>query len=521
MKQIMNKDQTYDVVIIGAGINGLGIALEMSLRNIKTLVLDKSDIASGTSSASSKLIHGGLRYLKQGYFSLVVESLKEQSFLLKNAKHIVKPLPFIFPIYQNNFLPTFLVRFGFIFYDFLKPKNSTPKHRFLNINETLELYPSLKQENLKGSILYYDAIMNDARLCIELAEMLNEQNVCLKTYCKVSNIITNPSLPHKLECFNDLTNTSETYFAKMIVNCTGPWSDETLALSEKNLQINLAPNKGSHIITNCIEKKYALALQKKSNQLTFVIPWEDQSIIGTTETLYHDKIDNQVVDNHEIDSLLHSVKQYLNLKDIPIIASYCGIRPLVLDESKSLTSISRKEKIVFQNFILSVMGGKYTTYRLIAEKTAKVIIAHLHPKFKFKSLTRNLLFDRTQEISLSNKKIKEIETFFNINCKLRPNLFFDRYGIHILRFYEIVIENPKNLKTLENSNYIIADIIYSIRFEYAQTIADILLRRTPIHFQGKDNRRCVEIIANIFVKERCWSQQKRDFEVKKYYNIYK
>lgn len=167
------------------------------------------------------------------------------------------------------------------------------------------------------------------------------------------------------------------------------------------------------------------------------------------------------------------------------------------------------------------MGGKYTTYRLIAEKTAKVIIAHLHPKFKFKSLTRNLLFDRTQEISLSNKKIKEIETFFNINCKLRPNLFFDRYGIHILRFYEIVIENPKNLKTLENSNYIIADIIYSIRFEYAQTIADILLRRTPIHFQGKDNRRCVEIIANIFVKERCWSQQKRDFEVKKYYNIYK
>lgn len=381
--QAMEQQPEYDLFIIGGGINGCGVARDAAGRGLKVFLAEKNDLASGTSSASSKLIHGGLRYLEHYEFRLVREALAEREVLLKIAPHIVKPLKFTLP-HRPHLRPAWMIRSGLFLYDHLSKRNSLPPARTVKLDSSRGM-----RDGIKTAFEYYDCAVDDARLVISNAISARAHGAEIRTQQEVIRVdfIAKRKL-WRIESFNSATRTSETHLAKHVINAAGPWLNKvfTDAVQEISPARNIRLIKGSHIIVPRVPNgDSAFILQNEDRRIVFVLPYKDDlSIIGTTDKEYTGSLEKICIDKDEIDYLLevHNLHFKHQLQSEDIVATYSGVRPLCDDESSDPSAITRDYTITKTessptNSIVSIYGGKITTYR----KLANAVMDELNPYY--------------------------------------------------------------------------------------------------------------------------------------------
>lgn len=368
------KRQTFDLLVIGGGINGAAIAHLAALRGLKTALIEKNDFASGTSSKSSKLMHGGIRYLENFQFSLVSEALRERHFHVKALPYLVQPLPFIIPVYKGDRRPLWMMRAGVLLYDLLAGPKNIGRHRSLTAAQVLELEPLLNPEGLQGGVLYYDALMDDVRVCLENVLSAAERGAVCANYVEVTGFIKENGRVAGVTARDLLCGGASGLMqihARRVVVCCGAWTNEILKLDDAKASERVRPTKGVHlVIDKKISERALLIPARRDKRIFFVIPWKSGTMIGTTDTDFSGTPDHVKAETEDLDYLLQEAARVfpgLNLSSLDIRISFAGLRPLLRHEGTA-SGISREHEIFESASGTSyIAGGKYTTYRAIAE----------------------------------------------------------------------------------------------------------------------------------------------------------
>ena len=340
----------WDVIIIGGGASGVGIALDSASRGYKTLLLEKGDFAQGTSSRSTKLIHGGVRYLQQGNISLVLEALKERGILRRNAPHLVHNLPFIVPNYDWWEGPFYGV--GLKIYDMLAGKEGFGNSQLISKEQTLKHIPTIEQEGLNGGVIYYDGQFDDARLVINLTKTAAEQGGVLINYVKVSNLVKRNNIIKGVVATDKISGKEFELNAKVVINATGPFSDSIRKMDEPDIMNIITPSQGVHMV---LDREFLpgdsaiMVPHTDDGRVLFAIPWHKKIIVGTTDTPLNEVEDEPLPQKDEVDFLLEHTARYLTKdptrEDIKSI--FAGIRPLVVNPSAENTDLILSKKLLF------------------------------------------------------------------------------------------------------------------------------------------------------------------------------
>jgi len=513
--------QNFDVVIIGAGINGAGIARDAALRGLKVLLLDKDDIASGTSSYSTRLIHGGLRYLEYGEFALVRESLREREVLLRMAPHLVRPLPILIPIFSGMRRGRGKIRAGMIAYDLLSLGKSLPGHSTLSAKETLRRIPSLNSDGLLGSVVYYDAQVEFAeRLVFENVLAAVEYGATLITHAGIEDFATADN--HLIAATYRLqSGESRKAAARFFVNATGPWIDRVLARtrSASNERL-LGGTKGSHIIVAPFVETGLTAIYieaQTDGRPFFIIPWNGNYLIGTTDIRFDKNPDEATAENWEVDYLLTETNRLIpdaNLSRDDILYSYSGVRPLPFTTDHQEDRITRRHFIKQHkhlNNLVSIIGGKLTTYRSLAEECVDLICQRLNHDCA-KCRTSDLPLPgalNLESFALEFTKRSELSAA----AKSRLLRIYGSRAGNVIEF----CRNQGLTEYLDEEQTILAgEIAFSLEREFAETLIDCLMRRTMIGLNADLGLNQVELAARIASQHGHWDEQRRNNELQKY-----
>ena len=465
LQRLQAAPEPFDLAVIGGGATGVGIAVDAALRGYSILLVEQNDLGKGTSSRSTKLIHGGVRYLQQGNIPLVMHALKERGILLRNAAHLVHPLAFVIPCYAWWEQPFYGI--GMKVYDLLAMRGGFPRSRWLLKKDVLERIPTVEQSGLRGGVLYYDGQFDDARLLINLAQTADEQGAILLNYARVNALMRDAFGSIDGIVFTDLESGREhSVRARCVINATGAFSDQVRKLDEPTAAPIIAPSQGVHIV---IERSFlpgtaAIMIPKTSDgRVLFAIPWHERTLIGTTDTPI-DKIDLEpFAMQQEIEFILETAGRYLTRRPrrTDILSVFTGIRPLVKAADKGTTSaLSRDHTIlVSKSGMLSIAGGKWTTYRQMAEDCVNHAAALKHLPSR-PCVTKLLKIHGCQETTASDEK-------------------FTGYGSDAAAIRALIDSAPDLGKPLHDSVSICAaEIVWAVRSEMARTVDDVLSRRT-------------------------------------------
>jgi glycerol-3-phosphate dehydrogenase len=456
--------ETWDIVVIGGGATGLGIGLDSALRGYSTLVLEKGDFSQGTSSRSTKLVHGGVRYLKQGNISLVLEALKERGLLLKNAPHLVHNQDFIIPFY--TWKEWLIYSIGLRLYDALSGKRSLGKSRNLNKKEILEILPGLITKELKGGIRYQDGQFDDSRLSIHLAQSAVDRGACVLNYMEVIGLEKgNSGKISGIEVFDHLNKKKFKINSRILINATGVFSDSIIKLDEPAAPHKIRPSQGIHLLVDqsFLRSNSALMIpETPDGRVLFAVPWHNRVILGTTDTPIETiSLDPKPLKS-EIDFILNTLALYWDHppKYSDIKSIYAGLRPLAAgaDNQGSTQEISRSHKIwASKSGLVHIIGGKWTTYRIMAEETLDFALKNSILNYK-KGITENYpIHGYTLEKSADYLAIYGSDRSELLSMANAEEGLLDR--IH------------------PDFPFIYAEIIWSLRYEMAETLSDILSRR--------------------------------------------
>jgi glycerol-3-phosphate dehydrogenase len=538
------QDYPFDLIIVGAGINGAGIARDAAMRGLKILLLDKGDIASGTTQWATRLIHGGLRYLEYYEVSLVRESLKDREILLHVAPHLVRPLGFLVPIYDRAKHGPLMVRLGMIGYDTLSLDKSLDNHRMLSAEEALEREPGLNPEGLLGAAFYYDAQVEYAeRIAVENAISAREHGAVVLTYSKVNRLIRDDGRVAGVE-FNDILG-SGTYSARapVTVNVTGPWVDEVLGETTGGRMIG--GTKGSHLVVDPFPgapKNEALYVEaRKDGRPYFIVPWNGRYLIGTTDIRYDGDLDRVVADEDEIDYLIDETNYVIpeaNLTRESVLFTYSGIRPLPFQPEGAEGSVTRShivydhargrgvgtkrsgvgEGVPRVNGLISIVGGKLTTYRNLSRQTVDMV---------YQKLGREAPESRTSKVPLPGGETQDFDAFaaqFKATSGLTEELaerLLKLYGVRSPDVLEMAGDDPSLRLPLGpsakvESGVIGAEVLYAFRREMAQALSDVLLRRTMVGLGPSVGLDVDEAAAQVAVQHLGWSEERARSEVEAY-----
>ena len=484
-------NSSFDVLIIGGGITGAGIALDATARGLKVALIEMQDFASGTSGRSTKLIHGGLRYLKQLEFKLVAEVGKEREIIHRIAPHLTKPEHMLLPIVKNGSLGKFSSRIGMWFYEWLAGVKKSEFHKVLTIEETIKAEPLLRKDNLLGGIVFYEYRTDDARLTIEVLKEGVDRGATAINYTKAIEFICVDDKITGARVEDQLTNKTYEINAKYVINATGPWVDDIDDLEKKHEAHKLHITKGVHIVVD--EKKLAVKqsvyFDTHDKRMIFVIPREEKTYIGTTDTFYEGDLVSPKITTEDKNYLLKCVNDYfpeskLSLADIE--SGWAGLRPLVNKLGKGPSEISRKdETFVSTSGLIIIAGGKLTGYRKMAQRVVDIVMK------KYLSNGKTNIADcTTDKIQLSGGKInKELSFSAFVKSKTTHGLalglspietekLINRYGSNIDELYTI-IEKLKEEKS-ELPILLRAQLIYAIEKEMCVTPADFFIRRAAL-----------------------------------------
>ena len=479
----------WDVLIIGGGATGLGVAVDAATRGFKTLLAEQDDFAKGTSSRSTKLVHGGVRYLAQGNIGLVKEALKERGLLLHNAPHLTKNESIIIPCYSWG--RGFFYGIGLTFYDWLSGKLSIGRSKLIYKKEVVKRLPTINQSSLKCGVLYHDGTFDDSRLAVNLAQTCVENNGVTLNYFKVISLLKNEGKKiYGARILDKETNEVYEVKAKVVVNATGVFADEILQLDNHDAKSIIRPSQGIHLVldNSFLQSDDAIMIPRTDDgRVLFAIPWHKHVLVGTTDTpLNTHSLEPRALES-EIDFILRTAAKYLTKKPkrTDVLSVFAGLRPLAAtDDSKEKTKeISRSHKVIIsESGLVSVIGGKWTTYRKMAEDTlAKIANQQMLPSKK--CVTKNLkIHGYTTESS-------------------HENLSF--YGIDKKEIKDLMAANAQWREPLSPKSDINgAQVVWAVRNEMARTVEDVLARRTRILFIDA-NIACdlASKVADIMAKE--------------------
>ena len=509
----------YDVAIVGAGVNGAGIARDAALRGLKVIVLDKNDMCSGTSAVSSRLIHGGLRYLEYAEIPLVYESLHERRRLRRNAAHLVKPLRISIPIFSSARRGRWLIRLGMIAYDILSYKKLLPAHDMLSSEEIKIAEPGLRQDGLVGAARYFDAQITFAeRLVLENLLAARSAGADVKTYSEVSEIKTCDGRVDSI-VYVDRAGTRNEIKVASIVNAAGPWVDEVLKRAPRTPKRFVGGTKGSHIVVSHFEgaPRDAFYVEAAADgRPVFIIPWNDQYLIGTTDIRYDDSLDNIRASRKEVDYLVAETNRVFpnaNISVADINFAYAGVRPLPYREKGPESAITRRHIIKVNRKIakglISIIGGKLTTYRNLSEQTVDRLAKVLRRKLP-ECRTRDTLLPGAWGVDRAREKLLASGLLTEHGCERLLSI----YGGRAVEIAELaLLETDLQISLDAEGHYMAAEVIFTIREEFAKTLTDIIFRRMMTGFLADQGRPLYDVIASRAATEFGWSAKESAAEL--------
>ncbi len=513
----------YDIVVIGGGITGAGIALDASLRGLKTALFEKHDFAFGTSSRSTKLIHGGLRYLKQLEFGLVKEVGSERAIVHKLAPHLTIAEKMLLPLNEGRGMGSLLTSFGLKLYDWLAGVKPEDQRKMLTRRQTLKAEPLLKPDDIKGSGLYAEYRTDDARLTIEIIKTAATNGADMLNYCEVMNFVYEDGKIVRVQVKDLLSNEEYEIRTVSVVNATGPWVDELREIdqSKKGKQLHLT--KGVHIVvpSKKLPIKQAIYFDVPDGRMIFAIPRGRITYVGTTDTDYHGKQEEVITTKEDAVYLLNAVNETfpsVKLQFQDIESSWAGLRPLIHEEGKSASELSRKDEIfVSDSGLISMAGGKLTGYRKMAERAVDLVI-----KRTFND--RNLKGCHTAMVKLSGGEFRnagEVVAYTKqlaiqlkeIGLEGTANYLVSNYG----RQSNMILDHVKNMDDPETDLALAkAELWFCIHHEMVISPLDFFVRRTGMLFFNMNRLTSLkQPIIGEFKRYFEWSDEKMNEELKK------
>lgn len=502
--------EEWDVVVIGGGATGLGVALDSVTRGYKTLLLEQIDFAKGTSSRSTKLVHGGVRYLAQGDIDLVKEALYERGLLLKNAAHLAKDQTFIIPNYK--WWDGIFYTVGLKVYDFLAGKLSLGKSVHINKKKTVERISTIKADKLRGGVVYHDGQFDDSRLAVNVAQTCVEHGATILNHTKVINVTKdNNGNVNGVVAMDTETQKEFTVKTKAIINATGIFTDDILRMDNPNAKNLVRPSQGVHLV---LDKSYlpgddAIMIPKTDDgRVLFLVPWHDKVVVGTTDTLLDEHSLEPTALEEEIEFILRTANKYLTktVTRNDVLSIFAGLRPLAApqDENEKTKEISRSHKIIVSNTgLVTITGGKWTTFRRMAQDTVDKAIAI--GKLPSKAC-------RTKELSIHGS-----------TQHINRNNHLYIYGSDQAKIEQLIAAQPELGEPLhKNLPYLKAEALWAVRYEFARTVEDVLARRVRALFL--DANAAIEMapkVANIMAKELNKDQSWEQEQVKAFTNVAK
>ena len=538
-----NETSQFDLIVIGAGINGAGIARDAAMRGLRVLLLDKGDIGSGTSSWSTRLIHGGLRYLEHVELRLVRESLRERETLLSIAPHLVRPLSLLIPVYKNARRGIWTIRAGMVAYDALSFSKSLPGHRPLSSAETLREVPALKADGLLGAANYFDAQVEfPERLVLENVLSAVAHGAQVLTYARVNKLLVDQGKVRGVQFSRLLSQgreaqdrvargkkgglalaLNENAIAPIVINAAGPWADQVLDNSSVHSERLIGGTKGSHIVVAPFSDAPSKAIYVEAEtdgRPFFIIPWNDKYLIGTTDIRFDGNPDEARITSDEIDYLLHETNQVLpaaKLTRAQILFAYSGVRPL------PYTTHSAAQKITRRHFIrphpqianlFSIVGGKLTTYRSLAEQTVDTIFKKLNQTPRACSTAQDPLPGAATGFFFG----------YSHRFKRRSPLSSATNG-RLLRIYgtrsDLILKLVEQDQALAEvfdteTGALAAEIVFAFTQEFATTLSDCLLRRTMVGLNSTCGLNAIEAAGRIAQQQLGWSDARVSEETAAY-----
>ncbi len=505
LQRILDRREPWDLAVVGGGATGVGIAVDAAARGYDVVLLEQSDFGKGTSSRSTKLVHGGVRYLQQGNLSLVIEALKERGILFRNAPHLVHDLPFVVPNYQWWEAPFYGI--GLKVYDLLAGKYGFGKSVLLSREAVLQRIPTLEQEGLRGGVLYHDGQFDDSRLLINLAQTAAEQGACLLNYAPVLRLVKNgDGAVAGLEFRDGESGAEHSLRARCVINATGAFCDALRRLDDPEAEPIIAPSQGVHIV---LDRSFLpgdtaiMVPHTRDGRVMFAIPWHGHAVVGTTDTpIAEPSLEPRPMDG-EVEFILETASGYLAKRPgrADILSVFTGIRPLVKAGNSSASAVLSREHTITisKSGLLTIAGGKWTTYRKMAEDCVDhaIVLARLEEK---PCVTRTLVIHGWQHEANANG----------------PRA---GYGSDAVKLQALAREQPEVAETLQSVLPINgAQVAWAVRHEMARTVDDVLARRTrALYLNARVAIAMAPDVARIMARElnrdESWQQRQcREFE---------
>lgn len=525
-------EQHYDVIVIGGGITGAAVMHALTAQGKKVALVEKNDFGGATSAATSKLIHGGLRYLKNMELSLVRESLRERRILANIAPNLVYPLPFMVPLYTQK--DVLLLRNGMFLYHLLSydktwvndKQKALPKHRIISNEESVEAEGNMRTDGLIRSVVYYDyQNFSPERMTLAFLQTGTARGGVVSNYTRVERFLQNNKHVEGVVVRDLFSGEEKELFAKLTINCAGTWADEVLAQANQVEIHQMKRSEGIHIICKNLTTKHAVTFSTSEGKHFMLMPWRGHTLIGTTDKIFNDKPDNYRVSKESIDEILEQVNKHFgsgNLTYKDILHAYGGLRPLIDDGNDSYNS-SRKYEIFDHakegnHGLITVEGGKYTTSRNLAHNVAKMAATKLNCRFRKSN---------TNKMPLAGCNVHNIEQYIVEKQADFPNIQPDsiaiicrNFGTNAPSVLRLAQKNEDLQMRLTHDGELLAEVPYVIENEAAYTLKDILLRRTGIGTLGQPTDTALQAIAMVAASCLQWSKERKQQEIESIYKHY-
>jgi glycerol-3-phosphate dehydrogenase len=518
-----------DLLIIGGGITGAGIARDAALRGYRTALIDKADFGAGTSSHSSRLVHGGIRYLEQYAFHLVFEASRERRVLLTIAPHLVRPLAFLFPVYRGARVPAWQLRAGMWLYDVLSLFRNVRRHRWLRPKKVRRVEPGLRDKGLVGAALYYDAQTDDARLVVATVRSAVRAGALAANYVETTALLKPDGRVRGAVVRDVLTGETMNIRAHAVVNATGPWSDQIRRLDDPNAAPVMRLTKGAHVIVprKRLANEHAVTLfSPVDGRVMFALPWGDLSYIGTTDTDADAPPDKLRVTAADVTYLLRSANAAFpdaRLNQGDVISAWAGLRPLVREESLNPSQVTREHRVLESpQGLISIVGGKLTTYRIMARDVVDRVAARLHeldgrPRAKRPPTDRQPLpGGEAAELDVLVESARARGAAEATARHLVAN-----YGSEAAAVLNLVDRDRRlGENMIAGRPEIWAEVAYAVEREMAVRVQDVLVRRLHLFYEVADHGQSVVPRVTALMKQLLgWDDSREAEELRDYFQV--